>query len=118
MDRVRVLTLNIWNRQGPWEQRSKLIRRGLAELQPDLVGLQEVLHHDGEPIDQAQELAAGLGYHVAFAPAWHIGGGLQFGNAVLSRWPITQADNFTLPNEPSEESRALLYVRAESPDGP
>ena len=42
---LRVLTLNIWNRQGPWEQRLAVIRRGLAELEPDVVGLQEVLRH-------------------------------------------------------------------------
>src|SRR3954462_15136351 len=110
MDRLSVLTLNIWNRQGPWEERSKLIRRGLKELAADLVGLQEVLHHDEEPVEQAQELADGLGYDLAFARAWHIGGGLQFGNAVLSRWPITRAENFQLPEEPSEETRSLLYV--------
>src|SRR5438105_1827401 len=88
MDLLRVLTLNIWNRQGPWEERAKLIRRGLKELAPDLIGLQEVLHHDQEPLDQAQELSAGLGYHVAYASAWEIGGGLHLGNAILSRWPI------------------------------
>jgi endonuclease/exonuclease/phosphatase family metal-dependent hydrolase len=117
MDLLRVLTLNIWNRQGPWEERSKLIRRGLQELNPDVIGLQEVLHHEKEPIDQAQELAAGLGYHVAWAAAWDIGGGLGFGNAVLSRWPIGRAENFQLPGEASQETRALLYVRADSPYG-
>src|SRR3954466_10122758 len=117
MDRLKVLSLNIWNRQGPWPERSKLLRKGLAELQPDLVGLQEVLHHDSEPLDQAHELAEGLGYYVAFASAWHIGGGLQFGNAVLSRWPIVAAENFMLPTEPSEETRSCLYVRVDSPAG-
>jgi endonuclease/exonuclease/phosphatase family metal-dependent hydrolase len=117
VDRLRVLTLNIWNKQGPWADRARLIRRGLESLAPDLVGLQEVLHHDAEPIDQAQELAAGLGYHVAYASAWHIGGGLQFGNAVLSRWPIGAADNFPLPGEPGVESRALLYARCDAPFG-
>ena len=78
-----------------------------------------MLRHDGEPIDQAQELAAGLGYHAAFASAWHIGGGLQFGNAVLSRWPIGAAENFPLPGETGvAETRGLLYVRVESPVGP
>jgi endonuclease/exonuclease/phosphatase family metal-dependent hydrolase len=117
MDRLKVLTLNIWNRQGPWEQRSRLIRRGFEELQPDLIGLQEVLHHDQEPIDQAQELVSGMGYHVAYAPAWNIGGGLTFGNAVLSRWPIRSAENFPLPGEPNEETRALLYAQVDSPAG-
>src|SRR5207302_10822376 len=88
MDRLRLLTLNIWNRQGPWEERLRLIRRHVTALDPHVIALQEVLHHDTQPEDQAQEIARGLGYHVAFAPAWHIGGGLQFGNAVLSRFPV------------------------------
>ena len=81
-----MLTLNIWNRQGPWERRLPLIRRGVAELSPDLVGLQEVLRHESATADQASEIADGLGYQVAFGPAWDIGGGLHFGNAVLSRF--------------------------------
>jgi endonuclease/exonuclease/phosphatase family metal-dependent hydrolase len=117
MDRLRLLTLNIWNRQGPWNDRLRLIRRAVEALAPDIVGLQEVLHHDLEPVDQAQEIGAGLGYHAAFASAWHVGGGLQFGNAVLSRFPITAAQNFPLPIEPSEESRALLYVEVDAPCG-
>jgi endonuclease/exonuclease/phosphatase family metal-dependent hydrolase len=117
MDRLRVLTLNIWNRQGPWAERLRLIRSGVESLNPDVIGLQEVLHHDQEPIDQAQEIAAGLGYHVAFASAWHIGFGLQFGNAILSRFPITHAENFELPGETGEETRALLHAQLESPVG-
>ncbi|HZS42104.1 MAG TPA: endonuclease/exonuclease/phosphatase family protein [Polyangia bacterium] len=117
MDRLRVLTLNIWNRQGPWEDRLRLIRRDVKALAPDIVGLQEILHHDTLPEDQAQEIARDLGYHVAFAPAWHIGGGLHLGNAVLSRFPIGAADVFPLPVEPDDESRALLYVGIDAPCG-
>ena len=119
LERLRVLTLNIWNRQGPWEARLPLIQRELATLEPDLVGLQEVLHHDSEPVDQALEIArgAGLSYHVAFASAWHIGGGLQFGNAVLSRFPIVDARSFPLPGEPGEETRGLLYASCDAPCG-
>jgi endonuclease/exonuclease/phosphatase family metal-dependent hydrolase len=117
---LRVLTLNIWNTQGPWPERLRLIRRELAALSPDLVGLQEVLHLDDAPPgtkDQAQAIADGLGYHTAFASAWHIGGGLQFGNALLSRWPIVSAENFILPVEPDDETRALLYCAVEAPWG-
>ena len=54
MDRLRVATLNVWNRQGPWEERLRLIRRGLSACSPDLIGLQEVLRHDSDPLDQAR----------------------------------------------------------------
>lgn len=37
---LRIATLNIWNNSGPWSARRELIRRELAELRPDLIGLQ------------------------------------------------------------------------------
>ncbi len=118
MEILRVLTLNIWNRQGPWDKRVALIRRGIAALQPDLVALQEVLHHDAHEGDQATEIAEGFGYHVAFGSAWHIGGGLQFGNAVLSRWPIAARHLWQLPGGVSDdETRALLGVEVDAPCG-
>ena len=121
MDRLRVLTLNIWNRQGPWEHRRALIRRGIAALDPHFVGLQEVLHHDDDGPDQARQIADGLDYHVAYDSAWHIGGGLHFGNAVLSRFPITRTLRRALPvdvpGHPDEEPRALLAIEVEAPCG-
>jgi endonuclease/exonuclease/phosphatase family metal-dependent hydrolase len=81
------------------------------------VALQEVLHHDSEASDQAQQIADGSGYWTAFAPAWHIGGGLQFGNAVLSRFPIVSSQAWTLPGEPERETRCLLHVLVDAPCG-
>jgi hypothetical protein len=40
---LRVATLNIWNRSGPWPERLRLIREHLRTLDPDLIGLEEVL---------------------------------------------------------------------------
>ncbi len=116
-DRLRVLSLNIWNRQGPWAERLPIIQQLLQSLDPDVVGLQEVMHLDGAPEDQAQEVARDRPYHVAFASAWHIGNGLQFGNAVLSRYPITTAQSFPLPGESGEETRSLLYCELDTPFG-
>jgi endonuclease/exonuclease/phosphatase family metal-dependent hydrolase len=117
---LRVLTLNIWNNQGPWPERLRLIRSELSSLAPDIVGLQEVLHlEQPKPgtVDQAQAIGDGLGYYSAFASAWHIGGGLQFGNALLSRWPIVQSENFQLPCENDDETRGLLYCLLDTPHG-
>lgn len=111
-----MLTFNVWNRQGPWEQRRELIRKGIQELAPDLIGLQEILHHENEPRDQAVELADGLGYEVRFGPAWHIGGGLHFGNAVLSKHPIARDQVWTLPND-GDETRVLLLAEVDAPCG-
>jgi endonuclease/exonuclease/phosphatase family metal-dependent hydrolase len=68
-------------------------------------------------LDQAQAIAEGLGYYSAFASAWHIGGGLQFGNALLSRFPIVAAQSFMLPCEEGDETRALLYCSVDAPCG-
>ena len=119
MDRLRLLTVNIWNRQGPWERRLPLLRDGIRALAPDLVGLQEVLHLEGAGPDQAQDIAEGLGYQTVFGRAWAIwGGALDLGNALLSRWPIVEVENWALPVlDASEESRALLYALVDAPFG-
>lgn len=116
MDRLRILTLNIWNRQGPWDQRLALIRAGIARLDPDLIGLQEVLSHEGR--SQADHIAADLGYHVAFGLAHDLGGNIHFGNAALSRWPIQDRKVFPLPTGGLQEQRSLLMITAAAPDGP
>jgi endonuclease/exonuclease/phosphatase family metal-dependent hydrolase len=127
--RLRVLTLNIWNRQGPWERRLPMIRAGIERLAPDLIGLQEVIDANGS--SQADEIRAGLGLHVAVSGArrpaagWHaafgvahdLGGGVRFGNAVLSRWPIAGSRVFPLPTGASDEHRSLLLAEVESPHG-
>lgn len=116
MERLRVLTLNIWNRQGPWPERLALIRDGIAELEPDIIGLQEVLDMSGLG-NQAGEIAAGLGYHVYYAWAWQIGGGLSMGNALLSRYPFAQTDRMELPASPGEDTRSLAYGLVDAPCG-
>src|SRR5260370_1191480 len=42
MPRVTVATLNLFNRQGEWEQRFPLIVEQLGQLLPDVIGFQEV----------------------------------------------------------------------------
>ena len=115
MNRLRILTLNIWNRQGPWEERLPLIRAGIARLAPDVVGLQEVVEAGSRT--QADDIREGLGYEAAFGPAHDLGGGVRFGNAVLSRWPITGSRVFPLPTGVSDEHRSLLLAEVASPHG-
>ncbi|MBE7451970.1 MAG: endonuclease/exonuclease/phosphatase family protein [Kofleriaceae bacterium] len=116
-DLLRVVTLNIWNRQGPWPERLGLIRDGLAALDADVIGLQEVLGFPGLP-SQADEIAAGTGWHVHHVPAWHIGGGLTFGNAILSRHPLRDADSLPLPSPPDHDTRTVAFARVDAPHGP
>jgi endonuclease/exonuclease/phosphatase family metal-dependent hydrolase len=117
MQTLRVLTLNIWNRGGPWEERLKVIRAGVKELAPDLIGLQEVLRPTtGDAPDQARLIAEGLDYSVAYGAAWDAGG-IEFGNAVLSKFPVTRSDVFPLPKLDTEDSRCLLFAELEAPFG-
>jgi len=115
MDSLRVLTLNVWNRKGPWEKRRSLIREGIQALSPDVVGLQEVLF-DGNHT-QADELCEGLGYETAFGMAHDLGEGVHFGNAILSRFPIDKRQVFPLPTAGGDERRALLFAMLRSPEG-
>lgn len=117
MDTLRVVTFNIWNRQGPWAERLPLIRDGLLALEPDVIGLQEVLGFPGLP-SQADEIAAGTGWHVHHVPAWHVGGGLTFGNALLSRFPLLDAQSLPLPSPPDLDTRTVAFARVDAPHGP
>lgn len=126
METLRVATLNIWNKSGPWTERLPLIRRELSELSPDVVGLQEALRlipdEKNPPVpapdnDQASEIAEGLGYHVAYGAAADYSGGLKFGNAILTRHKIIDSRTFRLPGADSGETRSMLYALLETPWG-
>lgn len=115
---LRVLTLNIWNRNDPWAERLTAIRAGVEEHQPDLIGLQEVLKSRDPSLGPGQEnlIASGLGYETVFGAAWEMGG-VDFGNAILSRWPILRSRVFPLPSAGAEESRCLLFAEIDAPFG-
>ncbi|XOV90215.1 MAG: endonuclease/exonuclease/phosphatase family protein [Pseudomonadota bacterium] len=115
---LKVLTLNVWNYEGPWEQRLALIRRWLTLLSPDLVGFQEILQ--GADYNQADELLAGFGYHTEYAGPMNYWNdpSLQFGNLVASRWPISEAESVLLPMAGKEDQRVLVATTIDSPHGP
>jgi endonuclease/exonuclease/phosphatase family metal-dependent hydrolase len=121
---VRLATLNIWHRLGPWPDRLRLIRREIERLRPAVLGLQEVLRDggaDGQARDraavpvpnQAEEIAEGLGYRVAYGRA----GAAYLGNALLSRFPIGQQRTFELPDFGTGEHRSMLYAVVDTPLG-
>jgi endonuclease/exonuclease/phosphatase family metal-dependent hydrolase len=96
--RLRVLTLNVWNREGD-PRRAELINRELRRLDPDLVALQEA------PADRMEALLAGTKLHrthqgeVAAEPP---GAERSGGNAVASRWPhqVLEALDLRLADAP------------------
>jgi endonuclease/exonuclease/phosphatase family metal-dependent hydrolase len=114
--RLRVLTWNLWWRFGPWEARRPAIAATLARLDADVLCLQEVW--DDGTTCFAAELAEGLGFHHAYGARLDIDG-VAFGNAVLSRWPITDQDVLALPADPEvEELRTCLRADIDGPRGP
>lgn len=117
---LRVATLNIWHRSGPWEKRLELIRRELASLDPDLLGLQEVLRLEAPdgPLDQAQQIMEGRPGHMVYGSAKVVGHGLHFGNALVSRWPILEHEVHDLPQPGDhDEERSVIYALVDSPFG-
>lgn len=108
----RVMTLNIWANRGPWTARLRLIQKGLRKESPDLVALQEVLRPQGHGTSQADEIGRDLGYRVAYSRACRIDKPFpsDFGNALLTRFPIREHRTEALPTPPDVEPRSLLYV--------
>lgn len=113
--RLRVLTWNLWWRFGPWEARRPAIAATLARLDADVICLQEVW--DDGTVNLAAELADGLGFHHAYG--WLLEhDGVRFGNAVVSRWPITGHEVLPLPaTEGAEERRTCVRADVAGPRG-
>jgi endonuclease/exonuclease/phosphatase family metal-dependent hydrolase len=109
---LRVVTLNIWNLDGPWAERRLEIVAWIDRLNPDVVLLQEVMEH-GDGRNQAAwiaEHAAGE-WSMAYGGAGEIGVG-RFGNAVLSRSPIDATSVLDLPYEPRDDDIQRVVVHA------
>jgi endonuclease/exonuclease/phosphatase family metal-dependent hydrolase len=120
MNRLRVLTLNLWAQHGPWPARAAAVCAGLVAEQPDVVALQEVLCFPGgrSQLDELTDgLPAGLYPERAYGPACTLAGGRTFGNALLSRFPIVEQRTVALPNPHQREPRALLCALVALPGG-
>lgn len=114
--RLTVVTWNIWWRYGPWQRRRPTIEATLKSLDADVIALQEVW--DDGSTDLAAELAAALGCHRVYQRSEQRDS-IGFGNAILSRWPITARDWRPLPGaRESGESRSVLFAELGGPNGP
>jgi endonuclease/exonuclease/phosphatase family metal-dependent hydrolase len=115
------MTWNLWWRYGPWEQRRDAIAAVLAQVAPDICGLQEVWSAGDENF--AADLAARLGMHWCWAsfPVRSNAPGpeLHLGNAILSRWPIAEQAEQRLPTDGHvHERRVVTHARIDAPGGP
>ncbi|WP_432103848.1 endonuclease/exonuclease/phosphatase family protein [Streptomyces sp. bgisy091] len=115
-----VMSFNIHHAQGTDEvldlDRIARVVRGSGA---DVVGLQEVDNHysaRSEWADQAAELAERLGWHVVFGanidnpPPAGSDHRVQYGTAILSRFPITASESTWLFKSPDQEQRGLLHA--------
>jgi endonuclease/exonuclease/phosphatase family metal-dependent hydrolase len=123
---LRVLSYNIHHGQGT-DGRLDLPRlaRVIAEVQPDLVALQEVdsgATRSGG-IDQAALLGQLTGLTALYGPFMDFEGG-SYGMALLSRWEVVRSRNVVLPGAclscscnplPCPEGRASVVLVARSP---
>ena len=106
---LRVLSYNIHHGRGN-DGRVDLARIALVirSAQPDLVALQEVdesVRRSGQ-VAQTAELARLTGLHGKFARQIDYDGG-QYGQAILSKWPLGELDLHMLPGDPPREQRLL-----------
>jgi len=97
----------------------------IRELGADIVGLNEVRGEGDDPgyTAQAEILAEKLGYYYFFAPAIFIHGKLPYGNALVSKYPILDAEIIGIPDPETREekgyyeTRCLLSAKIDIGDG-
>jgi endonuclease/exonuclease/phosphatase family metal-dependent hydrolase len=111
-DRVlTVMTLNLWG-ANRWDERRSAVVDWINEVRPDFVALQEVVRSN--ELCQASWIAERTEMVAEFAGARHGADG-EFGNAVLSRWPVAGARSRGLGDGGSgNEPRAVLTVDADA----
>ncbi|MGB2955059.1 MAG: endonuclease/exonuclease/phosphatase family protein [Anaerolineales bacterium] len=116
---LRVLTYNIHHGEAmdgkfDYQRLSKVI----ADLKPDVVGLQEVdfkTQRSGG-VDQAEILGKLTRMQHVFGQAMPFQDG-GYGEAVLSRFPIEKVETYPLPYRPGQEPRAALSIRIKPGNG-
>jgi endonuclease/exonuclease/phosphatase family metal-dependent hydrolase len=86
---LRVVTYNIHRSRGiDRRRRPDRVAAVLRQIQADIIALQEVVGAGPRGLNQMEEIGAALGMGWVMAPA-RLLRGHQFGNAVLSRFPVT-----------------------------
>ena len=109
---IRVMSYNIHRGIGTDGELSlERIARIIRDQNPDLVALQEVDKGTNRSfgVDQAAELAKLTNMHHVYGPAMAYDGG-EYGEAILSRWPMESSLNTALPHEKTHEPRTVLSV--------
>lgn len=107
---LRVVTLNLYHDAADWPARQPLIIDQLRALDADVIALQEVLQTASLP-NQAETIAAELGYAWRFVSTDPPQQVRRYGNALLTRLPIRRHDWHRL--QPHDDARSIGRVRVE-----
>jgi endonuclease/exonuclease/phosphatase family metal-dependent hydrolase len=121
---VKVMTYNIHIGNPPSKPAGTVDLTAIANVikaqDPDLVALQEVdvnTNRSGINLDQAKELAKLTGLNYFYTKAIDYDGG-QFGDAVLSRFPILESVRYQLPvtEKLGGETRSVALITVQKED--
>ena len=108
---LRIVTINILNDLSQWEARRELLAQGLADVQPDLIALQEV----NLPTENSAWLAGQLGMQHRYITPKSGPESQSEGIAILSRLPIQAAQSLVLPGPQGRVAQCVEVLAGEIP---
>jgi endonuclease/exonuclease/phosphatase family metal-dependent hydrolase len=114
---IRVLSYNIHHGEGvDGKLDLNRIAKVIESVSADLVALQEVDRNSNRTgkVDQAAEIGRLTGMSAIFEKNIAVAGG-DYGNAVLSKFPIKSHRNVHLPRVGDSEQRGVLVVELQPP---
>ena len=105
---LRIMSYNIWNYNDPWEERRRLIVDTILDVDPDIIGLQEIRDDRRfNPVghDQARQIAERTGLRYEYQPAMVYSRSPRSveGVCVMSRHPINSTAYVELTRKPNDE---------------
>lgn len=120
MTELRIVTINTAKGDYSYHRRMTVMAEQLAELEPDLVLLQESLESPDGRFNTAGELGKRLGLKSCYAPARRKYRAVDSewiettsGLGILSRRPLLEAEALLLPSDPADGERIALLARLE-----
>ena len=114
---LSILNYNIWHDNRNWPKRLERMLPEIEDLDPDLIGLQEVIQRSYLE-NQAKTLADALGYHYHFSSLDDPEASTRFGNAILSKHPVEETGGTALEasNDYRNAARMNIVVNGHSID--
>ena len=122
---MKVMTLNIWNYNDPWQTRFHLITDLIESLQPDVIGLQEIRYDKEYDLkrNQAEQIAERLkGYQFVYEKAQIDSDAKWEGLAIFSKYDILDSNSIQLSRDMKDDidqrhQRIVLRASIDSPSG-